>query len=292
MAAEYDDFFYSAQDGLRLHARIYGAPNEGALPVICLAGLTRNAADFHDLAMHLSQRASTRRKVVAFDYRGRGDSAWDANWQNYNPLVEANDVLAGLDALGIGKAALIGTSRGGLIIFTIAALRPALIGAAVLNDIGPVVEGVGLAAIRSYLDAAPKPRDLAEVAAFAKAAQGGAFAALSDADWLRAARAQWRERDGKLVPAFDPALLYTLDGIDANTQLPTIWPQFEALHGVPMLAIRGENSMLLSAETFAEMGRRHPNIETVTVEGQGHAPYLETAGLPRRIETFLDRVGG
>lgn len=292
MAAEYDDFFYSAQDGLRLHARVYGAANEGALPVVCLAGLTRNAADFHELALHLSQRAGVRRKVVAFDYRGRGDSARDANWQNYNPPVEANDVLAGLDALGVGKAALIGTSRGGLIIFTIAAIRPAMIAAAVVNDIGPVVEGVGLAAIRSYLESAPKPRDFAEVAAFAKAANGTAFPALTDADWQRAARAQWRERDGRPVPAFDPALLNTLAGVDADTQLPAIWPQFEALHGVPMLAIRGENSMLLSAQTFAEMGRRHPRIETVTVEGQGHAPYLETAGLPQRIEAFLERVDG
>jgi pimeloyl-ACP methyl ester carboxylesterase len=292
VAAEYDDFFYSAPDGLRLHARIYGTGNEGALPVVCLSGLTRNAADFHDLALHLSQRARTKRKVIAFDYRGRGDSAWDENWQNYNPLVEANDALAGLDALGVGKAALIGTSRGGLIIFTIAALRPALLGAAVVDDIGPVVESVGLAAIRSYLESAPKPRDFAEVAAFAKAANGTAFPALTDADWQRAARAQWREREGKPVQAFDPALLNTLAGVDANTQLPTIWPQFEALSSVPMLAIRGENSLLLSAETFAEMGRRHPRIETVTVAGQGHAPYLETAGLPMRIEAFLERVDG
>ncbi|MEQ9248005.1 MAG: alpha/beta hydrolase, partial [Nitratireductor sp.] len=46
------DVFYSAQDGLRLHARLYGEANPG-LPVVCLPGLTRNARDFHALAEKL-----------------------------------------------------------------------------------------------------------------------------------------------------------------------------------------------------------------------------------------------
>ncbi|MBX3529869.1 MAG: alpha/beta hydrolase [Rhizobiaceae bacterium] len=290
MAAEYDDFFYSAQDGLRLHARVYGAGNEGALPVICLAGLTRNAADFHDLAIHLSQRARTKRKVVAFDYRGRGESAWDKDWKHYDVIVEAGDVMAGLAALGIGHGAIVGTSRGGLVTYAIAALRPALMRAVVFNDIGPVVEGAGLANIRAYLERAPQPKNMADAVAIAKATQGSAFPALTDADWERSVRAFWREDGGRMAPMFDPALLNTVTGIDLNKPLPVLWPQFEGLYGVPMLAIRGENSMLLSAETFAEMGRRHPKIETVTVPGQGHAPFLETAGLPTRIAAFLERV--
>jgi pimeloyl-ACP methyl ester carboxylesterase len=290
MADEYDDFYYTAQDGLRLHARVYGAANIATMPVVCLAGLTRNARDFHGLALHLSQRAGIKRRVVAFDYRGRGQSEWAPNWKTYDVLTEANDVLAGLDALGIGRAALVGTSRGGLIAFVLAALRPALPGAVVLNDVGPVIEGAGLANIRDYLSRAPQPKNFAEAAAIAKATQGVAFPALTDADWERAARAYWREDGGTLVPMFDPALLNTLAGVDFSKRLPELWPQFEALKAVPMLAIRGANSTLLSAETFAEMGRRHPNIESVTVEGQGHAPYLETAGLPERIENFLDRA--
>lgn len=290
MAADFEDFFYSAQDGLRLHARVYGAAHEGPLPVVCLAGLTRNARDFHELAVYLSQRARTKRRVVAFDYRGRGESAWDKNWKNYDAIVEANDVMAGLAALGIGHAAFIATSRGGLVTLAIAALRPALLSAVVLNDIGPVVEGAGLANIRAYLERAPIPASFADAVAIAKATQGSAFPALSDADWERSARAFWQEEKGKLVAQFDPALLKTLTGIDLHKPLPVLWAQFEGLYGVPMLALRGEHSMLLSAETFAEMGRRHPRIDTLTVEGQGHAPFLETAGLPMRIAAFLDRV--
>ena len=64
----------------------------------------------------------------------------------------------------------------------------------------------------------------------------------------------------------------------------------ETVIGVPMLAIRGENSKLLSAETLEEMAKRHPRIETFTVEGQGHAPLLETGDLPVRIARFLENA--
>lgn len=287
--APFTDFFYSAPDGLELHARVYDAGAAGdALPVVCLPGLTRNARDFHELALHLSAGAARRRKVVAFDYRGRGLSAHDRDWRNYDVPVEAGDVIAGLAALGIGHAAFIGTSRGGLIVFALTAMRPALLKAVVLNDIGPAVEGAGLAQIRAYLERAPRPRDMAEAAALQKAVQGAAFTALTDADWQRMAGAFYTGKDGKVTADFDPALLKTLKGIDLSKPLPQAWPQFLALRGVPLLAIRGENSSLLSADTLREMANRHPDMRSVTVAGQGHAPLLETAGLPEKIAAFLD----
>ncbi len=63
--------FFSAQDGLRLHARVFGEPSPG-LAVVCLPGLTRNARDFSGLARHLAGDTPNPRRVVAFDYRGRG----------------------------------------------------------------------------------------------------------------------------------------------------------------------------------------------------------------------------
>ncbi|RUV19099.1 alpha/beta hydrolase, partial [Mesorhizobium sp. M1A.F.Ca.IN.022.04.1.1] len=116
----FSDFFYAAPDGLKLHARIYGEAN-GGWPVVCLPGLTRNARDFHELALYLSGKAKTPRKVVAFDYRGRGRSDYDPDISHYNVGVEAGDVLAGLSALGIEEAGFIGTSRGGLIIHVLGA---------------------------------------------------------------------------------------------------------------------------------------------------------------------------
>lgn len=169
----------------------------------------------------------------------------------------------------------------------LAAMQPGAIAAAVLNDIGPVIEGAGLAAIRAFLDRAPKPKNFDEAARILKAANGAAFTALGEEDWLRMAHALNRDEGGRPVADFDPNLLKTLKGMDFSRPLPQFWPQFLGLARVPVLAIRGENSALLSRETLGEMARRHPRIETLTVPGQGHAPLLETGDLPRRIGRFL-----
>jgi pimeloyl-ACP methyl ester carboxylesterase len=289
ISAGFSDFFYSAQDGLKLHARVYGEDGGAVLPVICLPGLTRNARDFHDLALRLSRDAKRPRKVVAFDYRGRGRSAYDPNWKNYDVIVEAGDIVAGLITLGIEHGAFIGTSRGGLIIHVLAAMRPALLKAVVLNDIGPVVEVEGLAHIRAYLERAPRPKDLADAIAIQKAVHAQAFSALGDEDWERFIRAIYREEGGAPVPDFDPALLNIVKGMDLTQPTPVLWPQFEGLAAIPMLVIRGANSRLLSAATLEEMAKRHPDCETITVEDQGHAPLLETGDLPARIAAFLAR---
>lgn len=284
----FSDFFYAAPDGLKLHARVYGEANSGHWPVVCLPGLTRNCRDFHELALHLSGRAA--RKIVAFDYRGRGQSAYDPDISHYNVGVEAGDILAGLAALEIGEAVFIGTSRGGLIIHVLGATKPSVLKAIVLNDIGPVVEADGLAHIRSYLDPSPKPKTRAEAISAQRGAHGSDFPALSAADWERMVSALYRKTEEGLMPDFDPKLIDTLAGLDLTRPLPDLWPQFEALAEIPLLAIRGANSKLLSVETLEQMRKRHPNIETITVEGQGHAPFLETGALPGAIAAFLDRV--
>ncbi|KQU65623.1 hydrolase [Aminobacter sp. DSM 101952] len=285
----FSDFFYASQDGLKLHARIYGDSTRGGLPVVCLPGLTRNARDFHELALRLANDPENPCRIICFDYRGRGLSAYDPNWQNYNVGVETADVIAGLDALGIDEAAFIGTSRGGLTIHVLGAMRPALIKAAVLNDIGPVIEAAGLAHIRSYLENAPRPADFAGAIELQKSIHGAAFPALAEADWQRFVRAIYRDEDGRPVADYDPALINTVTAMDLTQPLPDLWPQFEALASVPMLAIRGENSRLLSSATLDEMGRRHPQFEAMTVGDQGHAPLLESGDLPDRIAGFLSK---
>jgi pimeloyl-ACP methyl ester carboxylesterase len=282
--------YFSAEDGLRLYARIYGEAAHGTLPVICLAGLTRNSREFHPLACALAHEAVPSRKVVALDYRGRGRSEYDRDWRNYNPVTEARDVATALTVLGIEHAAFIGTSRGALVIMMLAALRPAAIAAAVFNDAGPVAEGAGLARIRSQMERMPKPGSFDEAVDILRAAHGASFPALGEEDWARLARAICRQEKGGLVSDHDPRLLRTLQSIDLSRPLPVLWPQFHGLTRVPLLVIRGGNSDLLSAATLEEMKARHGDIEAVTVEGQGHAPMLETAQLPARIGSFLSRA--
>jgi pimeloyl-ACP methyl ester carboxylesterase len=279
---------FSAQDGLALAARLFDAPEEN-LPLLCLAGLSRNSRDFIGVGRYFAQRAEGPRSVYALDYRGRGLSDRDPNWRNYVPLVEAHDVLAATVALGIERAIVVGTSRGGLIAMLLGALRPGLFAGVVLNDIGPVVEGTGLARIKSYLKRRKPARDWSEAEALVREAVGSQFPILSNDDWRAFAEATFAETSDGVVPQFDPKLLNIVDTLDLTSRIPTLWPQFLSLARVPVLAVRGELSDLLSPTTLAEMAVRHPAFEHVTVPGQGHAPLLRDASTLGQIRAFALR---
>src|SRR5215469_16310085 len=143
--------FITAPDGLRLHVREYGDRRSERLPVVCLPGLSRTAEDFEVLATAVARDAGTPRRVLAFDYRGRGLSEYDRNPKNYAIPVELADVIAVLVALGAAPAIIVGTSRGGLLAMTLAPQRPAAVAGAVLNDIGPVIASQGLRRIQGYV---------------------------------------------------------------------------------------------------------------------------------------------
>jgi pimeloyl-ACP methyl ester carboxylesterase len=289
--------FVHAQDGLRLHARDYGPAVSERLPVVCLAGLSRNSIDFHPLASALAAHRTRPRRVLALDYRGRGLSDRDPNWRNYDVRIEAADVLAVLDALGVAEAIFVGTSRGGLCTMALATMRPAVLRGAVLNDVGPVIEATGLLRIRATVGKLPPPRSLAEAADMLRRTSDARFSALAEEDWLALAAGSWREpakservvdRPGMpLEPTFDPSIMKPLAELDLEAPMPPLWPLFQALVHLPLLAIRGENSDLLSAGTLAAMQAAHPACESHVVIGQGHAPLLRDAATIDRIAAFV-----
>jgi pimeloyl-ACP methyl ester carboxylesterase len=104
------------------------------------------------------------------------------------------------------------------------------------------------------------------------------------------AHAAFNDDNGLPAPSYDPQLAKAISLMDGP--MPELWPQFTALRHVPLLAIRGENSDILSDETFAQMRARHPRITAVTVRGQGHAPLLKDAPTIDTIADFLARTDG
>ncbi|MGQ3353398.1 MAG: alpha/beta fold hydrolase [Phreatobacter sp.] len=281
----YESRFVTASDGLKLHARLYGHPQDGRLPVLCLPGLSRNSGDFDVVARALAEE----RQVVALDYRGRGLSAADPDWRNYALPVELDDLLTVTTVLGLARAVFLGTSRGGLLTMLTTAARPTLLAGAILNDIGPVIEGAGLARIKSYLGRLPEPATWDEAVALLKSIGQSRFPALTDADWRGQAGSIWTERDGRLAAAFDPALAKTLESVSFDAPMPTLWPQFDGLAAVPVMVIRGEHSDILSAATVGAMADRRPDLDVLTVQGQGHAPLLTDPLSIGRIQAFVRR---
>jgi len=282
---DYDTAFVTASDGLKLHVRVWGRPDTDALPVICLPGLSRTAEDFDALASHLA----AQRRVLALDYRGRGASEHDRNPLNYNVAVELADVIAVATALEAMPAVYVGTSRGGILTMLLAAARPTLIAGAVLNDIGPVIEPKGLLRIKSYVGKLPEPRTLEEGAEILRRLFSAQFPRLTAGDWLEAARRQWRDVNGRLALTYDARLSETLHDVDPERPLPDMWAQFDALGGVPLMAIRGANSDILSAGVLKTMKSRHKHMEAIEVADQGHPPLLSEADIVRRIAAFVAR---
>jgi pimeloyl-ACP methyl ester carboxylesterase len=286
-SAEFSGITVTAPDGLKLHVRSYGSRLAPNLPVVCLPGLTRTAADFHDLAVALAGDAEAPRRVVALDYRGRGQSDYDPDPSNYSLAVELADVVAVLTALDVAPAVFVGTSRGGILTMLLSGMRPTAIAGAVLNDIGPVIEPSGLARIKSYVGKLPQPKSFEEGAEILRRLFGQQFPRLGEDEWLAYSHRSFKMEQRNLVPNYDVRLAKTLEGIDFNRPLPPLWAEFDGLRRIPLMVLRGTNSDLLSAETVAAMRTRRDSMETIDVPDQGHAPLLTNPELIGRIGRFV-----
>jgi pimeloyl-ACP methyl ester carboxylesterase len=280
------DIFVSAQDGLRLHVRQYGTRTAPALPVVCLPGLTRTVADFDALAPALADHGQFKRRVIAIDSRGRGQSEYDSNPENYNLAIELADVVTILTALAVDRAIVIGSSRGGLLAMLLGVAHPTVIAGVVLHDIGPVIEPKGLARIKSYVGKLPQPRSFAEGAEILRRLFAAQFPTLTAGDWLAAAQRTWRMADDEFKLTYDVRIARTLADLDIERPLPPLWNEFDALGRVPILVIRGGNSDILSAATVTAMAARHPGLQSIEVPDQGHVPALEGDDLIGRIVAF------
>ena len=278
--------FVTAPDGLRLHVRRYGERGRG-LPIVCLPGLTRNGADFDELASALTRDATQPRLVITIDSRGRGRSDHDPNPANYSFPVELADVIAVITALEIGPAIFLGTSRGGILTMLLGAARPTAIAGAIVNDIGPVIDVQGLMRIKGYAGKLPTPRSYDEGADILRRLGDAQFPGLPPESWLRQAKQVWRQENGAMVLSYDTALAKTLETIDVERPPPPLWAQFDSLARVPLMVVRGAKSDILSVATLEAMRERRLDIDVLEVPNQGHAPLLAEPEVIARIAAFV-----
>lgn len=269
---------FATSDGLSLH---YTDEGEG-LPLLCLAGLTRDGRDFDFVAPHLEHV-----RLIRLDYRGRGQSDW-GDPASYQIPVEGRDAVELLDHLGIRAAAVLGTSRGGLIAMMLAAtVKDRLLGVA-LNDIGPEIAPEGLDIIKDYLGRAPALKTHAEVAEARERVMTG-FANVPKTRWREEAERLFTETGDGLALTYDPKLREAV--LESGAQpAPDLWPLFDALAGLPLVCLRGANSDLLAPETFAEMKRRRPDMIAVEVPDRGHIPFLDEPESLNALRRWLDML--
>jgi pimeloyl-ACP methyl ester carboxylesterase len=281
-AAEY---WFDSQEGLRLFSRVYAGPSAAAPVVLCLHGLMRNSRDFEDLAPHLALRY----RVVVPDVRGRGLSARDSNFNNYQIPVYLNDLLLLLAGLGVERASIIGTSMGGLMAMVLAVMQPQRVAGIVLNDVGAEVDPQGLERIRGYAGKSAPVRSWEEAVAEVRSVYGAVWPGLSDERWKRIARLSYRANAQGLPEAdADPLIAEPLR--DSQAAAPNLWPFWGVLAKIPVLAIRGAQSDILNAATVARMLREKPDLRVLEVANRGHAPMLDEPECLAAIDEFLAHV--
>jgi pimeloyl-ACP methyl ester carboxylesterase len=272
---------FTTSDGLSL---AYTDEGEG-LPLLCIPGLTRNGADFDELAAALGGRC----RLIRITLRGRGASDRDPDPQNYNVGVEARDVLELLDHLGLSRVVVVGTSRGGLIAMVLATTVKDRLAGVLLNDIGPELAPEGIANILTYLGVPPKARSHTEVAGALRVRMGERFPGLTDEKWLSLARRWFDEGPEGLALNYDARIR---DGVEATAGQPAadMWPLFDALQGRPLAVVRGANSDLLTAKTVERMRERRPDLIVAEVPERGHVPFLDEAEAQAALAELLARV--
>lgn len=279
---------WTSHDGLSLYGRDYPAAGGGSqLPVICLHGLTRNSKDFEELAPRI---ASKGRRVIVPDVRGRGLSDRDPNSANYHPKTYARDVLALMESLAIPRAAFIGTSMGGIITMTLAAIRSSAVTAAILNDVGPAIAPEGLARILAYTGKDPGVRSWDDAVEYVQRTSAAALPNLGPDDWRRFAKRTFRDKGNGPQLDYDPAISGPLRPPSRLAKL-VAWLLFRRLaRKRPTLLVRGALSDVVSHDIAERMKRHAPGLELAQVPGVGHAPMLDEPAAIAAIESFLDRV--
>ncbi len=275
---EHDLAFFTAGDGARLAYRDQGA----GPPVLCLSGLTRTMADF-DYALP----ALTGCRVIRMDYRGRGRSQWTGA-ATYTVPMEAQDALALLDHLGVAKAAILGTSRGGLIGMFLAAVAKGRLLGLCLNDVGPVIHRPGLERIKHYVGRNPAARSLREMVLKMPMAMQG-FANVPESRWVEEAAHFYVETPSGLRINYDPTLRESFHAAFSGPE-PDLWPLFDACADLPLALIRGANSDLLSAEVAGQMLARRPDMVLADIPDRGHVPFLDEPAAVAVLRDWLEAM--
>lgn len=281
----WSDRFWTSVDGLKLHYRDYDGPLDRP-PILCLPGLTRNAADFEPIA----HRFAGEWRVLSVDFRGRGKSSHDPKPENYHPKTYVEDLLKLLDQLGIADAVFIGTSLGGLVTMAMASNDSERIAGALLNDIGPEIDPRGLERIATYVGKPVAFESFAMAVDRVAERNAGIYPDFSRRAWEDFVRRIMRGDDETGWQFdYDMTIAQTFTAPADSTKFDG-WRYFRALEGRPVTILRGELSDLLSADIAKRMCKEIEDCELVTVPRVGHTPTFEEPESVAAVERLLARV--
>jgi pimeloyl-ACP methyl ester carboxylesterase len=272
----------ASASGLHRMAYLEWGDRETSKVLICAHGLTRCARDLDRLAAEMVRHGY---RVVCPDVAGRGDSEWLKNPMEYALPTYANDMVTLIARLDVETVHWVGTSLGGLVGMTLAAMPGSPVTKLVLNDVGAVLTAVSLDRIGSYLGKWPPLSTLDAAEQYVRSIST-TFGPHTDAEWRFLTQHVVRKNpDGSLRMHYDPAI-----AVPFNAELPhrdvELWGLYDAIR-CPTLVLRGEQSDLLTREAAKQMTSRGPRAKVVEIPGVGHAPTLLHADQIAIVREFL-----
>lgn len=283
--AEYENCYWWSNDGLRLHYRDY-AGRADRPPIICLPGLTRNARDYERVA----ERLAGDWRVIAVDFRGRGESAYAKDPMSYVPLTYVQDIEALLGELGVDRYVAFGTSLGGIVTMLLAGASRHHIVGALLNDVGPELDPAGLGRIRSYVGKASSWPTWMHAARAVAESNADVYPHWTIEDWLGMAKRLYRLNNaGRIVLDYDMKIAEPFR-VPGNEAGPDMWRALECLKAIPTLIVRGALSDVLAASTATRMVEALDDADLVVVPDTGHTPTLDEPEAVAAIDRLLARV--
>ena len=264
--------------GLSFHYVTWGP--EAAPPVVLLHGITGHARSWDALSRDLSADF----RVIVLDQRGHGDSD-RAPDGDYRVATMAGDVERFVEALGLGRFALVGLSMGGRVGIAYAGgSHAARIERLCIVDIGPEIHLPGMERIRQMMSGAPERIESEEQAVeFVRRANP------------RMAEAGLRDRvrhglrplaGGGFEWKYDKALR---DMMRQGGRRDTIdlWEPLRRITA-PTLLVRGAESDVLSADVAKRMIDALPDGRLVEIAGASHTvPADQPEAFARAVRAFL-----
>jgi pimeloyl-ACP methyl ester carboxylesterase len=224
---------------------------------------------------HLEPLAAAGSRVVAVDLPGFGEAALE-----HGPVAHWEDVVETMDALGIERAALVGSSFGAAVALRVAALHPERVSSLLLFSSSAVP------------DPDPSPELLAVWEAEEGALEEGdvenAVEAVVSA-WVRpGAPDEVRER----IAAMQRRNYETHASEQELEQAPDPLEEDPGLVGridCPVLVAAGEEDMVDFRNAVPELAARLPQATTTTIADCGHLAPLEAPGeFRRRVLAHLE----
>lgn len=257
-----------------------GAADDERAPIVFLHGTAMNAHTWDTVALALD------RPLVAFDLPGHGRSSWRQD-SDYSPSHLAASVGEAMDQWSLGGSTVVGMSLGGATALAMAGERPDLVGRLVLVDITPAANRRKAQAILEFVNG---PQTFPSFdAILARTVEHNPTRSepslrrgiLHNAHRLEDGSWAWNyDRRGRAQP-------------DATTlpeegTAPALAPLWDVIGGlrVPLLLVRGGRSPIVDDDDVAELLRRRPDAEVITVEGAGHSIQGDR---PVELATIIDR---